>query len=104
MSRECLYQDARQIDTSKYTHLHFAFGMLSADYQVSTGNALSTYEFESFKRLGGVHRVLSFGGWAFSTEAITNIFRSGVDRGQPPYHGHQYCQLYQGERPGWGGY
>ncbi|KAK8139989.1 hypothetical protein PG984_000055 [Apiospora sp. TS-2023a] len=79
MSRECLYQDARQIDTSKYTHLHFAFGVLSADYQVSTGNALSTYEFESFKRLGGVHRVLSFGGWAFSTEASTyNIFRSGV--------------------------
>ncbi|KAL4789112.1 chitinase [Aspergillus venezuelensis] len=48
LSRDCLYQDPLQIDTSKYTHLHFG-------------------------------RILSFGGWAFSTEADTYmILRNGV--------------------------
>ncbi|KAH8649335.1 hypothetical protein BX600DRAFT_388677 [Xylariales sp. PMI_506] len=79
MDRSCLYQDARQIDTSKFTHLHFAFGVLSADYEVSTGDVLSTYEFNAFKGLTNVHRVLSFGGWAFSTDPATyTIFREGV--------------------------
>jgi hypothetical protein len=79
MDRACLYQDARQIDTSKFTHLHFAFGVLSADYEVTTGDVLSTYEFEAFKKLTSVHKVLSFGGWAFSTDPATySIFRNGV--------------------------
>ncbi|KAL2016189.1 hypothetical protein VTK56DRAFT_4078 [Thermocarpiscus australiensis] len=79
LSRPCLYQDTRQIDTSQLTHVHLAFGVLSADYEVSTGDALSTYEFEAFKQLTGVKRVLSFGGWDFSTSPSTyNIFRSGV--------------------------
>jgi hypothetical protein len=34
MGRPCLYQDDSQIDTSKYTHLHFAFGTLTKDYDV----------------------------------------------------------------------
>ncbi len=42
-NRQCLFQDASQIDTSRYTHVHFGFGTLTADYQVQTGNALSTY-------------------------------------------------------------
>ncbi|OIW30765.1 hypothetical protein CONLIGDRAFT_614022 [Coniochaeta ligniaria NRRL 30616] len=79
MDRACLYQDARQIDETKFSHVHFAFGVLSADYQVSTGDALSTYEFNAFLRLTGVKRILSFGGWDFSTDPSTyNIFRSGV--------------------------
>jgi hypothetical protein len=79
LARACLYQDARQIDTSKVSHLHFAFGVLSDTYEVSIGDALSTYEFKAFLRLTNVKRILSFGGWAFSTEPATyNIFRTGV--------------------------
>lgn len=79
LGRECLFQDARQIDTSQFSHLHFAFGVLSADYEVSTGDAYSTYEFKAFQSLTDVHRVISFGGWAFSTDAATySIFREGV--------------------------
>ena len=48
MDRPCLYQDVRQIDTKKFTHLHFAFATLNPDYSVITGDALSTYEFKAF--------------------------------------------------------
>ncbi|TWU70441.1 hypothetical protein ED733_000323 [Metarhizium rileyi] len=78
-SRQCLYQDALQIDGSQYTHIHFAFGTITHDYQVNTGNAEVTYEFENFKRIGGAKRILSFGGWDFSTRPETyTIFRQGV--------------------------
>ena len=79
MDRPCLYQDVRQIDTTQFTHLHFAFGALDANYSVSMGDALSTYEFNAFTQLTGVQRVVSFGGWAFSTDPSTyDIFRTGV--------------------------
>ncbi|OAA36492.1 chitinase [Metarhizium rileyi] len=78
-SRECLYQDALQIDASQYTHIHFAFGMITHDYQIHTGDAETTYEFENFKRIQGAKRILSFGGWEFSTSQATYaIFREGV--------------------------
>ena len=79
MGRECLLQDALQIDRSEYTHIHFAFGILTPDYQVGVGDALSAYQFENFKRLEGPARILSFGGWDFSTMPDTyKIFREGV--------------------------
>ncbi|KAK8131380.1 hypothetical protein PG984_007818 [Apiospora sp. TS-2023a] len=82
MGRDCLFQDASQVDTSKYTHVHFGFGTLTTDYQVEVGDVLSTYQFSQFKELRGAKRVLSFGGWAFSTEPATySIFRNGVTPG-----------------------
>lgn len=77
--RECLYQDASQINAAAYTHIHFAFGTLTNDYEVEVGDALSSYQFEEFKRIRGTKRILSFGGWDFSTFPATyNIFRQGV--------------------------
>ncbi|KAF4986556.1 hypothetical protein FGRMN_10784 [Fusarium graminum] len=79
MSRDCLYQDASQIDTSKYTHLHFAFGTLTKDYDVEVGSKLSQYQFKEFASLENVNKVLSFGGWDFSANPATySIFREGV--------------------------
>ena len=79
MNRDCLFQDASQIDTSQYTHVHFAFGTLTPEYEVEVGDVLSTYNFNEFKKVRRAKRVLSFGGWAFSTEPATyNIFRTGV--------------------------
>lgn len=79
MKRPCLYQDALQIDGSKYTHLHFAFGTITADYEVTMGDKLTEYEFNNFKRITGPARILSFGGWDFSTGLSTyTIFRQGV--------------------------
>jgi hypothetical protein len=79
LSRECLFQSATQIDTSRYTHIHFAFGLLTDTYEVNVGDVLSTYQFGRFKTLTGVKRILSFGGWTFSTDPTTyHIFRNGV--------------------------
>jgi hypothetical protein len=37
--------------------------------------------FEDFKKLSGVKKIMSFGGWSFSTEADTApIFRQGVSQ------------------------
>uniref|UniRef100_A0A0L0NAP9 chitinase n=1 Tax=Tolypocladium ophioglossoides (strain CBS 100239) TaxID=1163406 RepID=A0A0L0NAP9_TOLOC len=78
-SRDCLYQDALLIGPEQYTHLHFAFGTITPDYRVHTGDVATTYEFENFKRIRGPNRILSFGGWDFSTSPSTyTIFRQGV--------------------------
>ncbi len=59
--------------------MHFAFGTLTEEYQVQLGDVMSKYEFENFKRLKGPKRILSFGGWEFSTnESTYSIFRQGV--------------------------
>lgn len=79
LGRKCLFQDASQIDTSQYTHIHFGFGTLTTNYEVKVGDVLSTYQFGEFKKIKGTKRILSFGGWSFSTEPATyTIFREGV--------------------------
>jgi GH18 family chitinase len=79
LNRDCLFQDASQIDTSQYTHIHFGFGTLTSSYEVEVGDVLSTYQFGEFKRIKGAKRILSFGGWDFSTSQATyHIFREGV--------------------------
>ncbi|CAK7236302.1 hypothetical protein SEUCBS140593_009574 [Sporothrix eucalyptigena] len=80
LSRPCLYQDPSQIDVTAYTHLHYAFASISADYtSVSVGDTLGQYEFDMFTRLPDVKRIITFGGWDFSTDPSTyNIFRQGV--------------------------
>ncbi|KAK2760455.1 glycosylhydrolase family 18-6 [Colletotrichum kahawae] len=79
MGRKCLYQDASQIDTSAYTHIHFGFGTLKPNFEVEVGDALSTYQFGEFARIKNSKRILSFGGWEFSNSPSTyTIFRNGV--------------------------
>ncbi|ROW15174.1 hypothetical protein VPNG_03014 [Cytospora leucostoma] len=77
--RPCLYMDAKQINTDKYTHIHYAFATLSDEYEVLTGDAMQTYEFSNFKAIRGPKKIVTFGGWDFSTSASTySIFRDGV--------------------------
>lgn len=51
---------------STYSHIHYAFASITTDYQVD----LSAYidQFTTFTSSTGFKRVLSFGGWSFSTE------------------------------------
>lgn len=66
-----------QIDTSKYTHLHFAFATITTDYKVNISGVEA--QFARFAALKGVKRILSFGGWTFSTSRDTYaIFRDAV--------------------------
>ncbi|AEO69851.1 8553ff05-870f-4b92-b10e-2b4ef4e5facd [Thermothielavioides terrestris] len=79
LGRPCVHLDVSQIDTSQYTHIHYAFATLTKDYQVVIGDIAAQYEFRKFAALTGVKRILSFGGWTFSTDPSTaSIFRTGA--------------------------
>ena len=79
LQRPCLYQDISQLDVSSYTHIYFSFGVLSATYVVQIPDLTFLYEFDLFKQLQGVQRIMSIGGWTFSTDPSTYmIFREGV--------------------------
>lgn len=75
--RDSLVLPAYAIDTTKYTHVHYAFGNISSNYEISITDNEDT--FNDFLLLTNVKRILSFGGWTFSTDPSTySIFRNGV--------------------------
>ncbi|KAJ5947147.1 Glycoside hydrolase superfamily [Penicillium verhagenii] len=82
LQRPCLTMDISQIDLTAYTHIYFSFGVLDSSYEVQIPNDTTTgttYEFGLFTKLLGTTRVLSIGGWSFSTDPSTYmIFRDGV--------------------------
>ncbi|KAJ5738136.1 glycoside hydrolase [Penicillium malachiteum] len=78
MDRPCLTMEADSIDTSLYTHIIYAFGLIGSNYSISINDSQSDM-FDQFLALDDVKRVVSFGGWAFSTDTDTYmIFRDGV--------------------------
>ncbi|KAF2223869.1 hypothetical protein BDZ85DRAFT_296027 [Elsinoe ampelina] len=75
--RGCLRMTPNQIDKTKYTHVHYAFADITPDFRVDISQY--PWQFEDFKQLSGIKRIISFGGWSFSTEVDTYpIFREGV--------------------------
>lgn len=77
LDRPCLTMDVTQIDTSQYTHIHFAFANITSSFAIDISGAQD--QFDGFKALTGVKRILSFGGWDFSTAPGTfNIFREAT--------------------------
>lgn len=63
-----------------YTHLHWAFANVTKDWKVDVSGAQPL--FHGLLELKGPSRILSFGGWAFSTNSDTvDIFRDGVKDG-----------------------
>lgn len=81
LQRLCLNMDISKLqDNNYYTHVHFAFANLTTDWQVDVSGAQN--EFNGLLKLTGITRILSFGGWGFSTTLYTfNIFRNGVKDG-----------------------
>ncbi|RDW76305.1 Peptidoglycan-binding Lysin subgroup [Aspergillus mulundensis] len=68
--RDCLNLRATNANTdSSYTHMHWAFaGVNTEDWTVSINDSYG--QWEDFKSLN-VKRIISFGGWGFSTEPET---------------------------------
>ncbi|KFZ10472.1 hypothetical protein V501_05180 [Pseudogymnoascus sp. VKM F-4519 (FW-2642)] len=78
-NRKCLTVDVDQINTSIYTHIHFAFANITPDFKVDIINENVKEQFEIFKEMTGVKKIISFGGWDFSTLPGTfQILRSAV--------------------------
>jgi chitinase len=66
--RPCLNMRAASIDSSKYTHIHWAFATISDSWDVSINDSHS--QWNDFKNLQ-VKLIVSFGGWGYSTDAAT---------------------------------
>lgn len=58
---------ARLIQAATLTQVHFAFpNVTSGDFRVEITDSLMKQQFEYFKNLQGVERIVSLGGWDFS--------------------------------------
>ena len=79
-NRECLHMHVDSIDTKAYTHVHFAFANITTEFQIDISGAQD--EFDRFKAMTDVKKIISFGGWAFSTEPGTfRILREATKAG-----------------------
>ncbi|KAF2969289.1 hypothetical protein GQX73_g4264 [Xylaria multiplex] len=77
LNRPCLTMDVTQIDISKYTHIHFAFANITSSFEIDVSGAPN--QFNSFKTLTGVKRIITLGGWDFSIAPGTfNILREAT--------------------------
>ena len=65
------------INTDRFTHIHFAFGGVTSELAIDVGGDIAEL-FQKFTKLQGVKRIVSFGGWADSTEKFW-IFRNAVE-------------------------
>lgn len=81
-NRDCLHMSVDEIDTSRFTHIHFAFGKVTPEFAIDMGGDIEE-PFQDFVKLKGVKRIVSFGGWADSTEpGKFQTFRDAVDGGR----------------------
>lgn len=68
------------MDLTPYTHIHLSFGEVSTSYEVDISSIQDQWEL--FQQLSGFKKILSLGGWSFSTDPATySIFREGVQPG-----------------------
>ncbi|KAI4700360.1 hypothetical protein J4E89_011002 [Alternaria sp. Ai002NY15] len=78
-NRPCLNMLVTSIPED-YTHIHFAFANVTrGTYKPEITDETTLKEFEEFKKMKNVKKIISFGGWAFSTEPGTfQILREAV--------------------------
>ncbi len=79
MERKCLTMKARRARVDEtYTHIHWGFAEIDpTNWKVVIKDPHR--QWEDFKGLRGVKRIVAFGGWAYSTEAATyNIIRRAI--------------------------
>ncbi|PVH83223.1 carbohydrate-binding module family 24 protein [Cadophora sp. DSE1049] len=79
LDRDCLWLKAKNSNTDgSYTHIHWAF----VDIDPKTWKPIikdTKDQWKDFKGLKDIKRIVSFGGWAYSTEPATyNIIRSAI--------------------------
>ena len=66
--RPCANLRASSIDTSFYTHVHWAFATISKEFDVVINDTYK--QFSSFQSLNA-KKIVSFGGWGYSTDPAT---------------------------------
>ncbi|KAI0545346.1 hypothetical protein F4679DRAFT_561711 [Xylaria curta] len=70
--RICLRMDITQFDVGTFTHIHFAFATITSDFKVSLSGVVKE-QFDKMVKMDtkGTKKILSFGGWSFSTDYDT---------------------------------
>ncbi|KAL4739555.1 glycoside hydrolase superfamily [Aspergillus similis] len=78
LDRSCANMDvSKMTEDNYYTHVHWAFGNITEDWKVDVSGLQE--QFDGLLKLEGIQRIMSFGGWGFSTDPYTHqIFRNGV--------------------------
>ncbi|OTB00924.1 glycoside hydrolase family 18 protein [Hypoxylon sp. CI-4A] len=75
--RQCLRMRAAWSNTLEYTHMHWAFGNIGEDFSVYVNDSYN--QWDGFMSLDGVKKIVSFGGWGFSTDVGTyDILRQAM--------------------------
>ncbi|QGA13088.1 hypothetical protein EYB26_000733 [Talaromyces marneffei] len=67
--RGCLRMSVDELPADVYTHIHFAFGTVTANFDVNISTV--DYELYKFQDMTGFKKILTFGGWGFSTDPDT---------------------------------
>ena len=81
--RECLHMDVDWIDTERYNTIHFAFIDITSDFKISTAKVQT--QFDKFKDMTNIKKVVSFGGWEFSNSPGTfHILREATKAANRP--------------------
>ena len=76
--RKCLHMRGEWSNTLKYTHMHWAFASVGEDLSIYVNDTHN--QWKGFKGLKDVKKIVSFGGWGFSTEQSTyDILRKAMD-------------------------
>jgi hypothetical protein len=86
IKRDCLWLSAKGANTDgSYTHIHWAFAEIDPNgWKVVIKDPHS--QWANFKALPNVKRILSFGGWDYSTELATfGIIRSAILENGPVF-------------------
>lgn len=66
-----------KLDTKAYTHVHFSFITLNEDFTISMNGVAD--QLSLFRGMTGFKKIVSLGGWGFSTEPATYaILRNAV--------------------------
>ena len=80
LDRPCLNMKITTMDLTPYTHIHLAFGIVTTSYALDVSDI--QVQWELFKQLSGVKKILSIGGWSFSADPPTySNFRKAVKPG-----------------------
>jgi len=75
--RPCLNQPIYSMDLSSYTHIHLSFAAVTTSFALDVSAIQS--QFDWFVEMSGFKKVLSIGGWSFSTDPSTySILRDAV--------------------------
>lgn len=76
--RPCLNLRTADLNTAKYTHIHWAFAEITDDFDIKINDTYN--QWQDFLDLDYVNRVVSLGGWGYSTSPKTyNKLRHAMD-------------------------